>query len=152
MRRELDIDQFHNLKAQAASVVRLRVQAQAIQERRSIRTFDGFGHFLDAVIGNDVTGLDALSKTVHVSRELIEQLRASELDPLAESFDAIAYIAFLLGVDRDEFLRLTDIDHGRFAKHAETVLARSDPTSNADNGSRIQQLWDRFEEDLASDL
>jgi hypothetical protein len=152
MRYELDINRFRELKAQASEVLGLRAQAQAILARRSLRSFDGFGHFLDAVLGDDQERLDALAQTVKLPSSTIDQLRASELDPFVTSLENIAYLGFLLGIEEAEFARLANIDHGRFARHSESVLTRSQQETMTDTAEQIKLLWARFEEDQATAL
>lgn len=152
MKYELDIHRFRELKAQATDVIELRQQVEAVLARRPLRSFDGFGHFLDAVLGDDAESLDALAQTVRLPSTTIDQLRASELDPFATSFEKVTYLGFLLGIGTEEFTRLATIDHSRFARHAESVFARSSETATSDTRERIQELWARFEEDRATDL
>jgi hypothetical protein len=152
MRYELDINRFRELKTQANEVLGLQQQVQAILARRPLRSFDGFGHFLDAVLGDDNERLDALAQTVKLPSNTIDQLRASELDPFATSFEKVAYLGFLLGIEWAEFTRLANIDHGRFARHSESVLARSQEETINDTSEQIKRLWSRFEEDQGTAL
>lgn len=152
MNHELDVARFRELKAQASSVTTLRHRVQSILARRPLRSFDGFGHFLDAVLGEDQQVMDTLARTVHLPSTTIEQLRASELDPFATSLEKVAYLGFLLGIDTDDFARLADIDHTRFARHSDSVFARSDGDGKPHTVDQLQQLWKRFEEDQASGL
>jgi hypothetical protein len=152
MRYEFDINRFRELKAQANDVLGLREQAQAIIARRPLRTFDGFGHFLDAVLGDDDERVDALAETIKLPSNTIDQLRASELDPFATSFEKVAYLGYLLGIEWAEFTRLANIDHGRFARHSESVLARSQEEMRTDTAEQIKQFWSRFEEDQGTAL
>jgi hypothetical protein len=152
MNSDLNIHRFRELKAQATDVLGLRQDAQMILARRSLRTFDGFGHFLDAVLGDDEQRVEALALTARLSTAMLDQLRASELDPFAASFENVAYVGFLLGIDTDEFVRLADIDHSRFARHSESVLARTGTEATRASVERVHQLWARFEEDRGTAL
>ena len=152
MKDRMNIDRFRELKAQAADVLALRQQTKAVLARRPIRSFDGFGHFLDAVLGDDVQCMESLAQTVRLPVSTLDQLRASELDPVSAHFDEVAYLGFLLGIDRDDFSRLVTIDHSRFSRHADTVLARSGDDSDDNPTIRITRMWARFDADSGTGL
>ena len=152
MDHNLDIQKFRELRAQAADVNGLRQRAETILARRPLRSFDGFGHFLDAVLGDNQKQLDALAQTVRLPSIAIEQLRASELDPFSNVFESVAYLGFLLGIGSNEFSRLVSIDHERFAHHAASIIARSQDAAPFVPPVGVQQLWARFEEDRATAL
>lgn len=152
MMHGMDMDQFRKVKAQASMVLDLRREAEAVLARRPVRHFDGFGHFLDAVLGEDRERTSALARTVRLPLNTIDQLRASELDPFAGPLEEIAYLGYLLGIACADFVRLTSTDHGRFARHATTVIARSGAAAAPEAPERIERLWTRFEEDQGTAL
>jgi hypothetical protein len=152
MKREMTIARFRMLMGQAGYVIDLRHQTEAVLAERSIRSFDGFGHLLDTVLGDDPACLTALAQTVNLSSNAIDQLRASALDPFSVSIEAVVYLGFVLGIELADFSRLIEIDHGRFAHHAASVLDRSGDTTPSDIGQTVQELWLRFEEDRATAL
>lgn len=152
MRDRFDIQRFRAVRAQAADVLGLRRRAELVLSRRALETFDGFGHFLDAVLGDDDRTVNAVAETVHLPHAVIDQLRASELDPFSASLDSVAYLGFLLGISEGEFRRLIDVDHVRFAKYSDAVLSRSTGDNSPAAPERLQALWLRFEEDRATDL
>lgn len=152
MKYEFNMNRFRELKAQAGEVLGLRQHVQSILARRSLRSFDGLGHFLDAVLGDDEEQLGALAQTVKMPIRTIDQLRASELDPFSTPLENVAYLGFLLGIEREEFRRLAMIDHDRFARHSESVVARSQEGMPTDPAERIRELWSRFEEDQGKGL
>ena len=53
MTHEMNMERFRKVKAQASMVLGLRHQAESVLARRPLRSFDGFGHFLDSVLGED---------------------------------------------------------------------------------------------------
>jgi hypothetical protein len=148
----MNIEQFRKVKAQATMVLGLRRQAESVLARRPLRSFDGFGHFLDSVLGENREQTNALATTVRLPVTTIDQLRASELDPFAGSLEEIAYLGYLLGIGWAEFVRLASTDHSRFARHSQTVFSRSGEDAAPEAVERIQQLWARFEEDQATAL
>jgi hypothetical protein len=152
MPNDMSFERFRALRAQATDVLALRGRAEQVLAARPLRSFDGFGHFLDAVLGEDHASEQAIAQTIRLSRAALEQLRASELDPFSGSLEPIVYLAFLLGIDQGEFVRLAKIDHVRFAHHADSVIPRSEQVADGSNISDIEQIWSRLEEDRASAL
>lgn len=152
MQDPMNIERFRDIRAQATVIGEMRARAVAVRSRRSLRSFDGLGHFVDAVLGEDEHDVVCLAQTVRLPVATIEQLRASELDPFTGVFEKIAYLGFLLGVDADDFLRLSTIDRERFVRSSATVIARSGADTEMASEHQVAQLWARFAEDSAVSL
>lgn len=152
MRDSMSIERFRDIRAQATIVSQMHARAASVQSQRPLRSFDGLGHFLDAVLGEDPRDLACLAQTIRLPVTTIEQLRSSELDPFAGVFEQVAYLGFLLGVAPTDFLKLATIDRERFVQASATVLARNGSATETASVHRVQQLWARFGEDRATSL
>jgi hypothetical protein len=152
METERRLKNFDAVHGVALEVTKVRNCAASLLSERSIQSFDGFGHFLDAVLGDDPQAEEALARAVRVSRETIDQLRASAVDPFAISMQSVVYLGFLVGIKDEEFFRLIEVDHRRFAGYGSSVFARDSQTTVDEGAAALRAHWRRCEEDLATEL
>lgn len=152
MESEWRLKNFEAVQGVALELTKVRENAASLLTKRSFQSFDGFGHFLDVLLGDDTHAEEALARAVRVSRETLDQLRASSLDPFAIPMHSIAYLGFVVGIRGEEFFHLIEIDHRRFAGFGSSVFSRDSQDTAEANAVTLRSLWHRFQEDLATDL
>jgi hypothetical protein len=92
MTRRFDENAFLAMRQQHEGAMQLASRGREVLLHRSAASFDGFGHFLDAVLPDEPEAAKGLTAVLHISSQEIERLRASLLDPLSVSPGILALI------------------------------------------------------------
>jgi hypothetical protein len=114
-------------------------------------SFDGFGHYIDALLPDEPERMRAIARTVHLQFEHLRALRQSELDPTTMPSESLTLLGRLAGLEAEAFLTLVQRDHLRLAQPAS---ARGDAQQEVAQDSRAELLreWSRWDEDSAADM
>lgn len=145
-RRFLELRQKHEPAMQFA------LRGRELLSVRPVASFDGFGHFLDSVLPDELSGSEGLAAVLHISEEELERLRASLLDPLSVQPDILAMIGHMVGLSQMDLERMVVQDHERFSGFAHRVSMRDAEKATSSFLTHLRQAYVRLSEDSAADM
>ena len=148
----MDRARFLAMRRRSEEALQLAVRAHEVLLRRDVGSFDGFGHFLDAILPDDAERLNRLALALDLSPLHLQRLRASRLDPFSLTTEHIVRLGQLLGIARDSFERLVARDHQRFAASAHGVTAREMDRETDERFNAIRSEWERWQLNEATGL
>ena len=149
--RESGEDGFHQLRRDAEEVLRLRKRLPSLVEQRSVLSFDGFGDLLDQALPQDREAELRIARALQVSENVLNRLRASQVDPATVPAPSLAALARALGLDWESFAALVERDHARFAPERDMLQARAGGAAPSFLKA-CQAAWERENMDDASGL
>ena len=145
-------NRFLALRKQSEDALQLSVRAREVLSKRDANTFDGFGHFLDAILPDDPTRLEHIASALRLSTIHLLRLRASRLDPLSLPAEPIVLLGQVTGIAREQFEKLIARDHERFAPAARGVTSRGKDDTYGQELTRWRSVWDTVAANDGSDL
>jgi hypothetical protein len=143
---------FLALRRNADEAMQVSARARRLLSERSVDSFDGFGHFLDAILPDDPEKLEQIAALVNISPVHLERLRASRLDPLTLPDGPMVQLGQLAGIAEATFEQLIGQDHARFAEASQGVKSRLQDTPDTDRLSELRAAWREWSANEGSDL
>jgi hypothetical protein len=147
-----DENRFLALRKQSEDALQLSIRARELLSKRDANSFDGFGHFLDAILPDDPARLEHIAVALRLSTVHLLRLRASRLDPLSLPAEPIVLLGQLIGIAREQFERLIAQDHERFAPVARGVTPRGKSDSYDQQLTHLRAVWEMTASNDGSEL
>jgi hypothetical protein len=138
-----DRDYRHFLEAER-DAAELRAVARAAREMlaEAALQYRRFSDLLDELLPADRSAQDRIARAVSLAASELDALRRSRLDPLAIPPYPLFCLAVAFGIELQQFRRLVQADHERFAAASATARgAAQDPAE--DPWASFDLAWER---------